>query len=555
MKAERRSRRGRDARGAARGIAGFVRGVRAGATAIGAVVISMATLGSSAIITDHMWLVDQKEILRDASDAATVAATLNLDATLDADESTPTAELEAQAERIVRRYIAGNLGVLPPDRYQKAINTLVIDVTLDRAQRTVRVDAQASLGGLLLANHLAWIKTRETSLTMATESRVRSEINAVEVVLAIDTSSSMNDPMEVLVDMNAAEKRIDVVKRAAKALVSTLGPNATDRIAIGLVPWSGVVRIGDGERTTWEDENWAVYPTQREYAQPYRCEPSPACTPPTGGVQTVAATAPEPWKGCIGAQRMNDGGTTAELAPSTTFFETPETRAFAWSMFDASNGASYACYTDPLPADFGGHNACYDGVYLRRDGTTRPPSAPQMDCKDDTTPMLGLSTDADALQAAIDDLEPTGRRTYSALGMLWAQRMLDPSWNAVWGGGDHPSDPNTRRGRDVRKAIVLLTDGADTQCGVRRDCETSDVGHTRRTACDAVKAQGTEVFVIIALRPSQVPSGLADDMRACSSQDENPDGNYVFVDNTDGDALEEAFAEIADQLRVVRRVI
>jgi len=34
-----------------------------------------------------------------------------------------------------------------------------------------------------------------------------------------------------------------------------------------------------------------------------------------------------------------------------------------------------------------------------------------------------------------------GLRTYSALGVLWGQRLLSHSWSDVWGGNAHPVDP------------------------------------------------------------------------------------------------------------------
>ena len=56
------------------------------------------------------------------------------------------------------------------------------------------------------------------------------------------------------------------------------------------------------------------------------------------------------------------------------------------------------------------------------------------------------------------------------------------------------------------------------------------------------------------MAPAYVPQELADRLRACSSQSDNPDGTYVFMDNATPEALLSAFAEIANQLRTVRRV-
>ena len=116
-------------------------------------------------------------------------------------------------------------------------------------------------------------------------------------------------------------------------------------------------------------------------------------------------------------------------------------------------------------------------------------------------------------------------------------------------------DPTTGVNEGTRKAIVLLTDGEDNPCGLNDPfCTTNNAGLLRSTACDAAKARGTEIFVVAAMHSIYVSGDLSNSLEACSSKADNPDGTYVFVSNSDEASLEAAFATIAEQLRVYRRI-
>ena len=105
----------------------------------------------------------------------------------------------------------------------------------------------------------------------------------------------------------------------------------------------------------------------------------------------------------------------------------------------------------------------------------------------------------------------------------------------------------------MRKAIVLLTDGEDTHCGPdNANCANSTIGVSRDEACSLAKAQGIEVFVIAAM--PDVSSAMAEQLRDCSSESEDSDGQYAFLNTASAESLEAAFADIATQLRSVRRV-
>ena len=154
-------------------------------------------------------------------------------------------------------------------------------------------------------------------------------------------------------------------------------------------------------------------------------------------------------------------------------------------------------------------------------------------------PALPPKSDPQEIRQAIDDLVTTGA-TRSSAGVSVAKALLD------------------RAPPDNRKALVLLTDGQDNQCGTEPNelpgnCSPHLAAQQRDAACTAAKDDGIEIFVITAMVPSLVSSALAQGLRDCSSEGERP-GDYVFINNATPVALEAAFSSIAHQLRIVRRV-
>jgi Mg-chelatase subunit ChlD len=114
---------------------------------------------------------------------------------------------------------------------------LTIDVQPDRTQGTVRVSVEADLGGFLFAGRLPFLSGVEAIGSMKAVSGVESANAPVAVVLAIDTSNSMQDTLDGR-RASTTDSRMQIVQRAADDMVRILGPNARDPVAIGVVPWS-----------------------------------------------------------------------------------------------------------------------------------------------------------------------------------------------------------------------------------------------------------------------------------------------------------------------------
>ena len=60
--------------------------------------------------------------------------------------------------------------------------------------------------------------------------------------------------------------------------------------------------------------------------------------------------------------------------------------------------------------------------------------------------------------------------------------------------------------------------------------------------------------MVTAMAPSFVSAALAESLRDCSSEADHPDGSYVFLSNATPQDVQDAFADIANQLRRVRKV-
>ena len=537
----------------------FIRDTRAGATAVVAAAVVLMTLGAGAVVADHLLLVDKRDTFKSAIDAAGIAATAELGRLLDQNPSLTEAEIKAALVPIARRYIELNIDHLPEDRLTRAKATLAVELAINRVLRTVDVDAATDLGDTLLSGSLSMLREAVPSGATRAGAQVESLVEPVEVVLAIDASGSMDRRLSGGFGCGGcANSRMNVVKRAATNLVDILGPSAENRIAIGVVPWHNFVRLDADTASTWETNGWAVYPTSRLYPVPYFCGWD-ACSPPSPAfAQSTAPVAPQDWNGCLNGDRTNGVQTHAKLPDDVDDgLDTPFDRPFAQAFYPAGRGHAYQCLTTPFPHG-GTSQFCYSGTRYMKTGEgtyrTEPLSDPERGCADDNPSILPLSNDANEVKAAIDALAPVGNLTDSALGLVWAQSLLESSWNATWGGGTHPINPTSTDGVDLRKVIVLLTDGVDTQCGYDKDCAGTQLAFSRAEACSAAKAKGIEIFVITAMHPDSVPDSLASSLRACSSESDDSDGTYVFFGNATTGDLQSAFASIAEQLRSVRRV-
>ena len=524
----------------------FLRETRA-AVGITAAAISIMVLGGAALIGDHLWMVGKRDLLQSAADAAAIAATFEL-------RRRPGSESDAQveaalkpvAERYARFNVLGNTaGEIEPED---------IEVTLDvdRAAGTVGVSVKADVADTLFAKLLYGYEGPGEVTTRAGAER---DTTKAEVVLAIDVTTSMDDDLAGEWPGAGELSRMDIVRKAAHVLVDILDPgNEESMIAVGVVPWHINVRLDGTMRADWKRKRWAVYPRSKTY-------PKPSDPMPSAETWTMPAEPPEEWRGCLDQRTL-----TGRRPPPGLSAALPSEASFTMAFFPVQDNTSYQCRDlsgESITGPF--RQNCYHGPMLgeftlgKDEEEIHCPEdsnicqyrmTPQIMCEDGAfafAPILPLSRDMDEVRRTIDALKPVGNMTYSTMGLIWGRRLLTPEWRPVWGGEVHPVDPDDEDSLGVRKAIVLLTDGEDNYGSAL------DAAPDRGDACTAAKDAGIEVFVVAAMNPANIGSGLSRGLTDCSSQGDHPDRTYVFLENHTKEDLEDAFRRIAHQLLVVRR--
>ncbi len=518
----------------------FLRDTRGGAASIAASGVIVMILGGGALIIDHNHLVGQRDILKSAADAASMAATLQLNSLPD---TLSDDDMQDSVLSFARKYAVLNVLGNVNDADMTA-RDIAMTFDMDRDLMVVNTTVSADTGKTLISS---WLYDYRGPGTITSVAGVETVESTVEVVLAIDVSISMSRNLAgTVVGYADSDSRMSIVKQAAIDLVDVLQPSADSGIAVGVVPWDQWVRLDPTLRATWTANSWAVYPGRRYYGFPYQCSPRDACTPPSV-IDDLPDDAPEAWAGCFDEHRMT--GDLADLTSAADWFDHPSVKAFAQAIYPADIDMAYTCLGDPLPSDLR-LQYCYGPRHPTRPFRVLGNRDPQRECAADRPSMLPLSTERTDIVDHINAMVPGGGLTHSGLGLLWGQRLLTPAWRDAWGDNTHPVD----QGPAVRKAIVLLTDGKDTQCGeADADCSRTRMGYDRAEICTSVKAAGSEIFVVAAMPPSQVSGDLGSALTECSSQGERT-GTYTFLNNSDATTLRAAFTSIASQLRSVRRI-
>lgn len=513
----------------------FLRSTRAGATAYVAAAVALMTVLGGALITDHVWLIDKRDLIKNAASAASLTATA---AFARLPDSMSNEDAAAYLRGIVHSYVWINVkGNVRSDLKPEDV---VVKLDIDRAAGIVNATVEADIGETLFS----FLYGGPGSVRQATAAE--RQFRPAEVVLAFDTSGSL---LRNLDGDFAGRSRLEIVREAANNLIDALASNESGAVAAGLVPWTEVVRLDRQARNRWHRAGWADFPARRFYPVPYYCQPHGACVPEPA-VQDIPPETRDTWHGCVDENRILDefeDGVRVEvtrLPPMEDALELPSRTAFAESYYTPGgglNGRAYQCLGDTVPANFDSQKCWAGWSPEKRQYQTRNP---QMGC-DSVNPMLPLTTDLETVRRGVNLLSAPGIATYSALGIQWGRRMLSPGWRTVWGAATHPMDTD----RGVSKIIVLLTDGQDNICGGDdTECQ-SGVAVGRAQACQAAKAEGIEIFVVAAMAPQFVSQDLGAALRDCASTPE-----HAYINNPDAEALLGAFRSIATKLVLLRRI-
>ena len=424
---------------------GFVRDTRAGATAIAAAAMTVMTVGGAALIGDHAWLIDQRDVMKTAADAAGIATTLEM--TRLAGRARTDEELEAELKPVAERYILINLEHLSPERFEAAKESLEITLDIDRDENAVDVTVAADLGGTLLSRHLALAGNYKGPERVLAKTGTECSGGIIEVVLALDVTASMNAAIDKRYPKTTDNQRMPVAIEAAKTLVEELHSGCDDTdVVIGVVPWDKTVRLPSPAQ--WQSRGWM-----------------------DTSAFTASATVPgyEAWGGCVADRRHAAADPRNSDGLSLTLPGTPPIPAWMYPDTNRLDPALIAEVRQAIFDNFSAHGVEQSlgatGVdqLLTEHGDNswdRADRGPNFHCT--WTAMLPLSPDREEVEGVLDSLYDTSRTpplmggvTMSHLGLTWGRRMLAPAWREVWGDDTHPVDPADT----VTKALVLLTDG------------------------------------------------------------------------------------------------
>ena len=433
---------------------GFLRSTRAGATAIAAAAVTLMAVGGAALITDHVWLVDQRDTLKSAADSASIAATLAMNRMLGADSTLSDADLDDGLEPVVRRYIELNLSHLPAAPLARAKETLDVALTIDRAASRVEVAAEADLGGTLVARALPLLGgyTGPDALQVATA--VKCAATPIEVVLALDVTASMHHKIDENLPAGGDNRRLNAVVNAAKALIRVLRATCDESsIAVGIVPWDKTVRVPDA--ATWRLNRWVNI----------------------GSNRTSISAIPTDWAGCVEdrAHDANPLDATALASATSMSLDLPSTtNPFPVFIYPDTRDFSVTPMADKIKADFPNlTDAIKDALVAKLEalrendydglGGQGPKGRGGGNYNCTSTKMLPLTTTLDTVVTTLDGIktsEVMGGGTMAHLGVAWGRRMLAHSWRRVWGDSAsvHPINPADS---EVTKVLILLTDGAN----------------------------------------------------------------------------------------------
>ena len=129
-----------------------------------------------------------------------------------------------------------------------------------------------------------------------------------------------------------------------------------------------------------------------------------------------------------------------------------------------------------------------------------------------------------------------GGSTAGHLGIAWSWYLISPEWASFWPSGKYAKALQRSR---VKKVAVIMTDGE-----FNTSYETGN-GNSKTQAeklCDGMKAVGITIYTV----SFQAPATALPILEYCASSDNH------FFDATDGDALLQAFQEIAKSLSSLR---
>ncbi len=498
-------------------------------------VTFMMVLLITAVAIDYGRTELESQRIQNAADAAALAASHRL-GTTDQDET---------GIAVAQRFFNANTG----GRNHEALQQIILDA--DSGE--VRVVASGSVG----TSFLNAIGVR--SLAIRASSRVVKGDGTVEVALVLDNSGSM-----------AGQPIADLIS-AAKSLSGVVmsGSDNSERVKIGIIPFSGAVNVG----SQYRDSDWI----DASGASPLNGANFASNVPRLEMFNRVGVS----WRGCVEARggSLDVTDTPADPSDPATLF----VPMFAPDEPDSNNdgGSNYAnnyiaddggactpqpvvCVTydrrgrctksqkSPLPPAEAQSRICkYDGAVV-----SQTDAGPNYMC--DSQSILPLNSDLGEIESTLSAMTAKGS-TNIAEGVMWGWRVLSPGEPFAEGRSyDTPKN---------EKIMVVMTDGANTYSAYSNHNKSwyaahgygssgrlgttysssayvSRMNQKTTAACTSAKAAGVKIYTI-AFRLESDPTTLAL-LQSCASE-----ASMAFR-AADGASLITVFEQIGGQISKLR---
>ncbi len=252
------------------------------------------------------------------------------------------------------------------------------------------------------------------TMTVSAESEVTRKNSAMDVVLSMDMSGSMDS-------YTNGKKKIDAARDAAKTLVDILyGDEETNtNLKMGLVPWNGNVNILVDTTPAAPISYWKRNQSKQITVGTFK---NPATGKNQNHIWEINASPvrlfdrpKNNWKGCVYARYVNDGNSSNDADDVLGYVD-----ATGWKAWE------------PRPEG----NDCKNCTPCLKHGITP------------------LNQSKSLIAGAIDRLKNPEGNTNIPQGLSWAWRVLMNTAPFTEGTSDDPDKPLVR-------AVVLLTDGAN----------------------------------------------------------------------------------------------
>ncbi len=549
----------------------FYRCERGNFAIMGAIMLPVL-VGAAGLAVDYAALLNARSELQQATDAAVLAAAKDV-------------RTNAQRRQAFETFLHNSRG--------KSLAVKKAELDVNEGLNFIEITGTATADVNLFFLH------RVGARPVSAKATAFQSTQSLAISLVLDNTGSMG------------QAGINALKKASRALVDAVESNSNGRqdVHVSLVPFVTAVNIkGEGFDSRWIDQdgkslyngwnflNEELRQRRRngerlthlpdDYADEINGKPQ-ACKNQGNGDPAIekrercdaleaAKAYPHQmklfelsgttWKGCVEARPGPynlDLAAPTEQNPDTLFvpyFAPDEPGSATWG--GGNDGNSYNnSWLDDIVSDS-------DDLVQRSTLKYVDPEVklveeakaltrgPNRACP---TPITPLTKDLSKIRTAIDAMQFwNGSGTNISEGLAWGWRVLSP--------GEPYAQAGALGTSDVKKYLVLMTDGRNVSFGAKKEGNRSDYGSygflnsgriggtndqgKAETAlnewtlklCSDVKKQGIEIFTVVY---NEKAASVHNMFKACASKPTN----FHLADNTR--ALEAAFAKIGSEMSVL----